>query len=605
MLNKFFFILTLSIGIQSLAQDVKIKLTADEQAWIDENPVVYFGYDPQWKPVGFMDENGDFSGISSGYLDLISERVGVQFKPYPDIESWGQALEFVADNTVSFVPAITPTDERKKFLDFTETHSSYAFVIVSRKDHPYIGGLDYLEDVKVAAPDAYFITGELEKEDIDMKFTYYPGVKDCLESVAKGETDATVTNLAVVTHYLSYPEFQNLKVASPTSFPNDKMGMGVAKGNPELVSILDKGLGTMTQLEKSEIIQKWVTVQYDHGVDVKKVIIIASIIGGIALSVFAIFFYYNRKMKREIVLREEAQVQLNKSVKEIKNQKLIIEEKNEEVIASITYAQRLQKAILPTKSQIKNALKESFILFMPKDIVSGDFYYLETKNNDDLVFFSSADCTGHGVPGAMLSLVCSNALHQAVVEENLNSPALILDSAKANLEKRFERTGKNIKDGMDLSFCTLDLTRKEIQWAGAYNPIWIVRPNSEISYTEHLINNWNESKSPKITQGDDYHLIEIAADRQPVGKHDYYKPFVNHQIQLQYGDSIYLSSDGYADQFGGGLGKKFKSVNFKKLLLSIQQKSMFDQHTILVQKFKDWKGDIEQVDDVCVFGVKI
>jgi ABC-type amino acid transport substrate-binding protein len=582
-----------------------IELTAKEKQWIKENPVVSFGYDPQWKPVGFMDENGDFQGISSGYLDLISERVGLEFKPYPNIKTWDESLKLVANKEVLFVPAVTFTEERTSFLDFTETHSSYAFVIVSRKDNAYIGGLDYLEDVKVAAPKSYYITGELEKLDINMNFTYHPGVKDCLESVAKGETDATVTNLAVVTHYLSYPEFENLKIAAPTSFANDKMRMGVAKGNPELVSILNKGLGTMTQLEKSTIIQKWVTVQYDHGVDMKKVLTIAGVIGGIVFIIFGAFFYYNRKMKKEIVLRHEAQIALNESFKEIQNQKVVIEEKNEDVMASIIYAQRLQNAILPTVTQIKSALNNSFVLFMPKDIVSGDFYFLETKHDNNLVFFSSADCTGHGVPGAMVSLVCANALHEAVIENDLNKPSEILDSAKFNLEQRFARSGENIKDGMDISFCSLNLVKKEIQWAGANNPIWIVRDNNKIEKTENLIDNFSSEKLPKLTRSDNFHLIEITANRQPVGKFDYYKPFTNHTIQLCDGDTLYLSSDGYADQFGGENGKKMKSLNLKKLLLNIQSKSMLEQHNILVNKFNSWKGDIEQVDDVCIFGVKI
>ena len=347
------------------------------------------------------------------------------------------------------------------------------------------------------------------------------------------------------------------------------------------------------------------SVQYDYGVNMTKVWTVAGISAGIAILIFGTFFYYNRKMKKEITLRKEAQIALNKSFDEITVQKQIIELKNEEVMASITYAQRLQNAILPTKEQIKTVLSNSFVFFLPKDIVSGDFYYLETKNNGNLVFFTAADCTGHGVPGAMVSLFCSNALHQAVIEENMNSPALILDSAKANLEKRFARSGDNIKNGMDVSFCCLNKTTKELTWAGGYNPLWIIRSNSKIDSTHAFVDSVKDESKVSILNSDDYHLIEIRADRQPVGKYEYYKPFTNHTIQLFDGDTIYLSSDGYADQFGGDNGKKLKSKTFKNLLIDLQLKSMKEQHSILNKEFIKWKSDFEQIDDVCVFGVKI
>lgn len=603
--KQVFLILTLLIGFSSFAQDGSIDFTAEEQKWIEEHPVVFHGYDPEWKPIGFVDDNGKYTGISADYLNLIGPRIGIEFKPYDGIKSWSHSLELLHNGDILFLPALAQNEERNKFLDFTDTYSSYSFVIVSRKDGDFIGGMEDLDGKKVATPENYFITGLLEQEQSNIDFVYKGGTEECLLAVSTGEAEATVANLAVVSHYLNYSGFENLKISAPAHYPKIEVKMGVAKNNEALVSILQKAINSITPKEKNEIVQNWVSVQYDHGVNMAKVWTISAIIGGVVLIAFLSFYYYNRKLKKEITLRKEAQEALNKSFDEITVQKKIIEHKNEEVMASITYAERLQKAILPTATQISTALKDAFVLFLPKDIVSGDFYYLETKADGNKVFFTAADCTGHGVPGAMVSLVCSNALHQAVIEDDLNKPADILDSAKNNLEQRFARSGKNIKDGMDVSFCALDIKAKKLMYAGAYNPLWIVRHNSHLDTSKQYIASCEESTKPTIMESDDYHLIEVRADRQPVGKYEYYTPFVNHEMTLLEGDSIYLSSDGYADQFGGDKGKKMKSKNFKKLLLDIQNESLDKQHDILNKHFFDWKNDFEQIDDVCVFGVKI
>lgn len=605
MLKKIIIILTLFVSVCSFGQDNKIQLTPEEQAWVDAHPIVYHGYDPEWKPIGFVDDNGRFAGISADYLNLIGPRLGIEFKPYPGIEKWSESLSLLKNEDILFLPALAQNEERNKYMNFTETYSSYSFVIVNRKDGNFVGGLDDLDGIKVATPENYYITGLLEQEQINMEFVYKAGAEECLLAVSTGEADATVANLAVVSHYLNYSGFENLKIAAPAGYPKIEVKMGVSKNHPELQSILQKGINSVSQKEKNKIIQNWVSVQYDYGVDMAKVWTIGGIATGIALLIFGVFLYYNRKMKKEIELRKEAQLALNKSFDEITEQKIIIEHKNEEVMASITYAQRLQNAILPTSTQISEALENSFVLFLPKDIVSGDFYYLETKNNGNNVFFTAADCTGHGVPGAMVSLVCSNALHQAVIEEDLNEPAKILNSAKTNLEQRFARSGENIKDGMDISFCELDIKKNILQWAGANNPLWIVRSNQNIEETNKYIDSIVTDVKPNVLIGEAYHLIEIKADRQPVGKYEYFKPFTNHSVQLFAGDSIYLSSDGYADQFGGKNGKKFKSKNFKKLLLDIQNETMSKQQLILKEKFTFWKSDFEQIDDVCLFGVRI
>ena len=257
-----------------------------------------------------------------------------------------------------------------------------------------------------------------------------------------------------------------------------------------------------------------------------------------------------------------------------------IEEQHKDIMDSITYAQRIQSAILPSFTAFAKTLPQSFILYLPKDIVAGDFYWMETRltNDGEDIYFSAADCTGHGVPGAMMSVMCSQALTKCVKELNITQPALILDETTRIIENRFEKSEQLVLDGMDLALCKLNLKRKKLAYAGANNALWIIR---------------------------DSELLETKADKQPIGQYDYRKPYSNHEIQLKENDSIYIFSDGFADQFGGEKGKKYKSKKMKQFLLSIQNYPMSEQKEILNNEFANWKGNIAQIDDVCIIGVKI
>lgn len=251
-----------------------------------------------------------------------------------------------------------------------------------------------------------------------------------------------------------------------------------------------------------------------------------------------------------------------------------IKEKNKEIMDSISYAKRLQDAILPSTALMQRIFSESFILYKPKDMVSGDFYWLQEVN--ETLLFAAADCTGHGVPGAMVSFVCHNALNRVIREYQLLQPAEVLDKTTDIVIEQFARNVNDVNDGMDIALCTLNGTT--LSYSGANNPLWLLRDND---------------------------ILEIKATKQPVGKYLTRKPFVNHELEVQKGDVIYLFSDGYADQFGGERKKKFNRANLKRLLVDIGGKPLHEQHDILDTTFENWRGDLEQIDDVCVLGVKI
>lgn len=264
--------------------------------------------------------------------------------------------------------------------------------------------------------------------------------------------------------------------------------------------------------------------------------------------------------------------------RELQSQKEMIEEKNQEIIDSINYALRLQRAIIPTKAKIKSVLPNSFVYFQPKDIVSGDFYWMNQV--DDKILIAAIDCTGHGVPGAMVSVVGANGLNRCVKEFNLRQPAKILDKLTELVKETFESGEDHVKDGMDGALCSIDLKNRIVEYAGANNPFWVLKAHSG-------------------------EIEEVKANKQPIGDFDFQKPFTNHVFQLDEGDTVFIFSDGYVDQFGGPKGKKFKYKSLKTLLEKLGDLPLDKQVIELEKSFQTWKGDIEQLDDVCVIGVRM
>ncbi|MFN5182817.1 MAG: PP2C family protein-serine/threonine phosphatase [Bacteroidota bacterium] len=285
-----------------------------------------------------------------------------------------------------------------------------------------------------------------------------------------------------------------------------------------------------------------------------------------------------QKEKQEILAsqNEILEKQVTERTKEISEQKQLIEEKQKEIVDSISYAKRLQEAILPPLEFISTNLPYSFILYKPKDIVAGDFYWAEKVG--DKFFLAAADSTGHGVPGAMVSVVCSNALNRTIKEFKLTETGKILDKTRDLVLETFEKSSKEVKDGMDISLLCIDKEKNKIYWSGANNPLWFIENGT---------------------------LKEIKPDKQPIGKTDNPRPFTTHELDYKENLTFYLFTDGLADQFGGPKGKKFKYKQLEEILVSINDKTMQEQSVIVNQKFEFWKGELEQVDDVCIIGLRM
>jgi len=303
----------------------------------------------------------------------------------------------------------------------------------------------------------------------------------------------------------------------------------------------------------------------------------------IVFSILCIFLFIKW---REMSLRKE-NIQLEKTVaertrevviqkNEAEHQKELVEEKQKEILDSISYAKRLQNAIMAPLPTIKAELPESFVIYIPKDIVAGDFYSFE-KNNDKILF-GAADCTGHGVPGALVSIVCSNAINNVLKDVSMNETGIILDKVRDVVLETFSKSESEVKDGMDISICCIDTKTRAVTWSGANNPLW------------YFLNN-------------EFH--EIKANKQPIGLTDDPQPFTKHELQLAKGDTLYLFTDGYADQFGGPKGKKFKYKQMQEILMNNYHLPLSETEKALREAFYSWKGELEQVDDVCIIGIRL
>ena len=307
-----------------------------------------------------------------------------------------------------------------------------------------------------------------------------------------------------------------------------------------------------------------------------------SLLVTVLLVLVVFFMLYNRyqvKQKANVLLQQKNNdIQLQKE--KIERQAEELTEKNKEITDSIHYARRIQMAILPPADEVKRLLPDSFIFYKPKDIVSGDFYWIDEKNGKTLV--AAVDCTGHGVPGALMSVVGSNMLSQISHEADHANPDHMLNELNKSISKNLQQKNQDsgVRDGMDLSLCVIDYKQLELEFAGAMNPGYIVRKGS---------------------------ITELPADKLYIGSwhekpHDTYR---KQQLKLEKGDMIYLFTDGYADQFGGPKGKKFKHRRLIETLLNISDFPCDAQKDSLINTFEEWRGNLEQIDDVCIIGIRI
>lgn len=343
------------------------------------------------------------------------------------------------------------------------------------------------------------------------------------------------------------------------------------------------------ELQKLEVAKK--LAETDTESRKQRLIIYFSIFALIILTSLLGFAIWQYRLK----IKSEKQLQFMNSDLNLKNYQLsektqiietqhnTIHQKNKEITDSIRYAHKIQTAMMPLKQEFANYFKEAFVLFEPKDIISGDFFWVTTRN--EKIIFATGDCTGHGVPGGFMSMLGVSLLNEIINEHDLTEPALILSRLRKKVITALRQKGLSgeQQDGMDMTVCVIDKQEMTLHYAAANHVFYVIRKKDS-----------------------NYTLEEHRGDKQPVGIFGKdLKPFKQYLVQLNTDDVVYTFTDGYADQFGGPKGKKFKYTQLKETLLSVQSIPLEEQETIMKQKFMNWKGNLEQVDDVCLIGIKI
>jgi serine phosphatase RsbU (regulator of sigma subunit) len=280
----------------------------------------------------------------------------------------------------------------------------------------------------------------------------------------------------------------------------------------------------------------------------------------------------------------EQKFRLQRQNEQIEHQHKLIETKNREITDSIFYAKNIQTSLIPSKIDFEKYFEESFILFKPKDIISGDFYWISDK--DGKIIFVTADCTGHGVPGGFMSMLGISMLNEIINEYALTEPALVLSKLRKKVITSLKQKGISgeHQDGMDLTLMVIDKKEMKLVYSAANHTFYIIRKNNDGGFV----------------------LKQFKGDKQPVGIYgEKLKPFSQTEVELQKGDIIYTFSDGYADQFGGPDGKKFKYKQLQEILIKIAGLSLSEQQIHLDKTITNWKGNLEQIDDITVVGIKI
>ncbi len=314
--------------------------------------------------------------------------------------------------------------------------------------------------------------------------------------------------------------------------------------------------------------------------------------------------FFTMKFREANLLKTQKTLEdkVTERTQEIERQKNKIENQSFKITDSIMYAKRIQEALLPSKKILKTGLKDSFIFYQPRDIVSGDFYWTYSEGND--FFIAAADCTGHGVPGALMSVLGISFLNDLVKKQGLKDPAEILNNARDMVIESLNQRGDNdqTKDGMDMAFCHIDFDKKVINYAGAYNPLVGIKDISDDTVPLHYV------KGNRTARSEDNNKIvfQIEADRMPVSSNFRKKGnFSTKSFEFKSGDRYYIYSDGFLDQFGGENGKRYFSNRFREKILEICEKPMKEQKDLFEKELKDWQGNISQTDDILIIGFKL
>ncbi len=557
--------------VPSLVDQEKFKpveLSPEEKAWVRAHRKIRLGVDPAFPPFEVIDPENGYGGIVSEYVGFFSKQLDVKMTPLHDL-SWQEAIKMAKAGELDILPGLVKSPEREKYLNFTKPYLSFPVVIFGHKEGQFISGLKDLKGMKVGVVGGYYINDFLSADHPELNLTLFDTIDEALLSLSKGSLDAFINDMASTSYTINSLNIPNLNVAAMTPYTLD-LTMGVRKDWPEMVPILEKAMETVTPQLADEFKDKWLSLKFTVGLSLKTVLKWAlPIAGGLSLIIFVIVLW-NRRLDKEISDRKKAQADLADAFGVI--------------TSSINYASRIQRSILPTADMMSELLDEHFILWKPRDVVGGDIYWGRKWGEGSLVLL--ADCTGHGVPGAFMTLISSGALDRALLDVPAGDAATLIQRMHRIVQHLLSQDVEVCDDdhcsddGLELGVCYIQPTKDSITFAGAGFPLF-------------------------YTDGDG--MKKIKGDRKGIGYRHIPQDtnWTNRVLDVKKGMSFYMSSDGIFDQIGGPKNRGFGKKRFMKLLDSVKTDPIAEQGDAIYRHLVEYQGDEKRRDDVSAIGFKI
>lgn len=543
---------------------VQINFTEAEIEWIKKHPSVNFTGDPNWLPFEAFTKEGEYIGIIANMLELIEERSTIKFNKLAT-KNWEESVALLKSGKVDMLTETTDSTLRSEFL-FTQAILPNPIIVIMQEGSRYVHSLRQIKTKKTAIIKGYGYTTKIKEKYPDHDFYEVENIQEGLEGVSEGKYDAMLTTMALGSYTIKHMQLSNIRVVGRTEFKT-QIGFAINREYAPLVAIVNKIIQGISEQEKQETLSKWVTQEYIEKTDYKLIWQIA----GVALLIILGTLFWGLWLRREITRR----IILEKELAEV----------NKQITDSIEFASIIQQVFIPEQKELSAFFEDEFTLWKPRDIVGGDIYFFDKLYRDDKAVLMVIDCTGHGVPGAFVTMLAKALARNLIARSNQMkesvSPANFLAVFNRSLKHLLKQHDKNSLSnaGFDAAILYIDKEESKITYAGANIPLFYMKEGV---------------------------MKQIKADRHSIGYKTSNPDFEFHDHVL-YSDEqmqFYISSDGYIDQNGGEKGFPMGKKRMTKLLEKHHEKSMKEQEAILMEALLSYQGEEDRNDDITVVGFK-
>jgi len=547
---------------KQIGTDLQVHFSEAERAWIKQHPVIHFTGDPNWLPFEAFTKEGEYIGIIADVLKLIEDRIDIKFNKIPT-KTWKESVSLLKSGKIDMLTETTDSPLKSEFL-FTQVITSSPIVVVMQEGSPYVHTLQQIKTKKIAIIKEYGYINKIKEQYPEHHFYEVENIEKGLSAVAEGKYDALLATMALASYQIRKMKLSSIRVIGRTEF-STQLGFAIKREYAPLVDILNKI--KLDELTKQEILSKWIKQEYVEKIDYR---LIWEVLGVSLLIILGIFFW-SLHLKREITRRsilEKELVQVNKQITD-----------------SIEFASIIQQAFVPEEKDLADFFEDEFTLWKPRDIVGGDIYFFDKLYSEHKAVLMVIDCTGHGVPGAFVTMLVKALARNFISDINQNkkrvSPAELLAMFNRALKDLLQQHDKNSLSnaGFDAAILYIDKEESRITYAGANIPLFYMK--------EGMMN-------------------IVKADRHSIGykTSDPYFEFHDHELAFDENIQFYISSDGYMDQTGGRKGFPMGKKRMTRLLEEHNEKPMKEQQVILEEALISYQREEDRNDDITIVGFR-